>query len=92
MKRVNVTPVVSQTSSNTGCFDFDRAIGGASTVEERNFVELAAAITLPLVRVLNALAGEVTTANRIQERENFILYFVLTLNNGYHSTWLLSQQ
>mmetsp|Transcript_6100 Transcript_6100/g.6664 ORF Transcript_6100/g.6664 Transcript_6100/m.6664 type:complete len:112 (+) Transcript_6100:1325-1660(+) len=34
MKRVRVTPVVSQTSSKTGAFVFSRAMGGTSTTSD----------------------------------------------------------
>ena len=68
MKRVRVTPVVSQTSSNTGTLVCDRAIGGVSTDEWR-----ALTPRLPVCMELNALTEE--PANRIAQTENFM--FVL---------------
>mmetsp|Transcript_2394 Transcript_2394/g.5323 ORF Transcript_2394/g.5323 Transcript_2394/m.5323 type:complete len:223 (-) Transcript_2394:28-696(-) len=69
MKRVKVTPVVSQTSSKTGTLVCDRAMDGVSTVEECR----ALALRLPAVRELKALAVDATMKRA--QRENFIVVY-----------------
>lgn len=75
MKRVKVTPVVSQISSNTGCFDGARAIAGGatSTVVEYSFVVVDVDVDVDLLLVpallVNAFAVDVAvTAARIPQR------------------------
>mmetsp|Transcript_13272 Transcript_13272/g.37358 ORF Transcript_13272/g.37358 Transcript_13272/m.37358 type:complete len:218 (-) Transcript_13272:116-769(-) len=66
MKRVKVTPVVSQTSSKTGTLVWARDMVGVSTVEA--WRELTP--RLPAGWALNALAED--AARKIAQRENFI--------------------
>jgi len=73
MKRVKVTPVVSQTSSKTGALVLDRAIEGLSTVEDLR----AVTPRFPAVRELNPLTGEI--AKKIAQMENFIVAFLLVI-------------
>jgi len=69
MKRVKVTPVVSQTSSKTGTFVLSRAIDGESMVDDLRAVTACCGA----LRELKALAD--AAAMTMAQNENFIFCF-----------------